>query len=95
MFAVKEMHIHIRIYIPEIKRILLTGIMLRDKAHKCDFNRPRQASAGYVCTAGHLDRRDCYAPGKNSRKQTMITTVRQACKIRYSYTYVSDDIYRC
>lgn len=38
--------------------------MLRDKTHKCDFNRPRQACAGYVPTAGHLDRRDCYAPGK-------------------------------
>jgi hypothetical protein len=95
MFAVKEMHIHISIYIPEIKRILLTRIMLRDKAHKCDFNRPRQARAGYVSTAGHLDGRDCNAPGKNSRKQTMITTVRRACKIRYSYSYVSDDIYRC
>lgn len=68
MFAVKEMHIHIRIYIPEIKRILLTGIMLRDKDHKCDFNRRRKVCAGYVSTAGHLDRSDCCAPGKKLTK---------------------------
>jgi hypothetical protein len=81
------MHINIRLYIPEIKRILLTGIMLRDKADKCDFNRPLQACAGYVSTGGHLDRRDCYVPGKTSRKQTMITAVLTACKSSI-YLYV-------
>jgi hypothetical protein len=94
MFVVKEMHIHSRIYIPEIKRILLTGIMLRDKVHKCDCNRPRQACAGCVSTAGHLDRRDCYTPGKTHENRRWLRLSERHVKFDILIR-MFDDTYRC